>query len=108
MSSMSEKSAFEAFSRMETKIEDNERRMLANVEIDEEFSGDKLASDFKVLEKGAGAASADSALLALKQKMGMLPAGAPASNKQIGAGGDSNDEIAHAEIEEPPEEQKKS
>src|SRR4029077_3166604 len=43
MSSMSEKSAFEAFSRMETKIEDNERRMLANVEIDEEFSGDKLA-----------------------------------------------------------------
>ena len=49
--------------------------MLANVEIDEEFSGDKLASDFKVLEKGAGAASADAALLALKQKMGMLPRG---------------------------------
>jgi phage shock protein A len=107
MSSMSEKSAFEAFSRMETKIEDNERRMLANVEIDEEFSGDKLASDFKVLEKGAGAASADSQLLALKQKMGMLPAGAPASNKQIGAGGSSNEEIAHAEIEDAPEEQKK-
>ena len=108
MSSMSEKSAFEAFSRMETKIEDNERRMLASVEIDEEFSGDKLASDFKVLEKGAGAASADQQLLALKQKMGMLPAGAPGTNKQIGAGANSNDEIAHAEIEEPPEEQKKS
>ena len=30
------------------------------------------------------------------------------SNKQIGAGGSSNEEIAHAEIEEPPEEQKKS
>jgi hypothetical protein len=40
--------------------------------------------------------------------MGMLPAGAPVSNRQIGAGADSNDEIAHAEIEEPPEEQKKS
>jgi phage shock protein A len=106
MSSMSEKSAFEAFSRMEIKIEDNERRMLANVEIDEEFSGDKLATDFKVLEKGAGAASADQQLLALKQKMGMLPAGAPASNKQIGSGS-SNEEIVHAEIEEPPEEQKK-
>ena len=105
MSSMSEKSAFEAFSRMETKIEDNERRMLANVEIDEEFSGDKLASDFKVLEKGAGAASADMQLLALKQKMGVLPAGAPGSNKQIGAG-DSNEETVHAEIED-PEEQKK-
>jgi hypothetical protein len=36
-----------------------------------------------------------------------LPAGSPASNKQIGAGDNSNDEIAHAEIEEPPEEQKK-
>src|SRR5665213_1143145 len=107
MSSMSEKSAFEAFSRMETKIEDNERRMLANVEIDEEFSGDKLATDFKVLEKGAGAASADMQLLALKQKMGMLPAGSSGNNKQIGAGGSANEEIVHAEIEEPPEEQKK-
>src|SRR6478609_10638899 len=105
MSSMSEKSAFEAFSRMETKIEDNERRMLANVEIDEEFSGDKLASDFKVLEKGAGAASADMQLIALKQKMGVLPAGAPGSNKQIGAG-NSNEETVHAEIED-TEEQKK-
>jgi hypothetical protein len=39
----------------------------------------------------------------------MLPAGAPGSNnRQIGAGGSSDDEIAHAEIEEPPEEQKKS
>ena len=102
---MSEKSAFEAFSRMETKIEDNERRMLANVEIDEEFSGDKLASDFKVLEKGAGAASADMQLIALKQKMGVLSAGAPASNKQIGAG-NSNEETVHVEIED-PEEQKK-
>jgi phage shock protein A len=81
--------------------------MLANVEIDEEFSGDKLASDFKVLEKGAGAASADSQLRALKQKMGMLSAGSPASSKQIGAGGSSNEEIAHAEIEDAPEEQKK-
>ena len=44
-------------------------------------------------------------LIALKQKMGVLPAGAPSSNKQIGAG-NSNEETVHAEIED-PEEQKK-
>jgi hypothetical protein len=44
-------------------------------------------------------------LIALKQKMGVLSAGAPASSKQIGAG-NSNEETVHAEIED-PEEQKK-
>ena len=105
MSSMSEKSAFEAFARMEAKIEDNERRMLANVEIDEEFSGDRLQQDFKVLEKGATGASADMQLLALKQKMGMLPAGAPVENRQLGAGR-PEEETVHAEIEESSEEKK--
>jgi phage shock protein A len=93
---------------MESKIEDNERRMLANVEIDEEFSGDKLATDFKVLEKGASAASADQQLLALKQKMGMLGAGSPTSNKQIGSGAGSEEEIVHAEVEDPQAQQKKT
>src|SRR5574340_1822169 len=90
MSSMSETSAFEAFSRMESRIEDNERRLLANVEIDEEFSGDRLARDFKVLEKGATAASADQQLLALKEKMGMLPSSAAQQPRQLGAGGRDN------------------
>jgi phage shock protein A len=109
MSAMSEKSAFEAFARMASKIEDNERRMLANVEIDEEFSGDRLARDFKAIEKGASAATADLQLLALKQKMGILPAGAPQQNKQLGAGGSSapNEETAHAEVEEASPEEKK-
>ena len=44
-------------------------------------------------------------LLALKQKMGMLPAGAPAQNKQLGAGGNrsatsANEEEIHAEVED--------
>src|SRR5919205_1953270 len=43
MSALSEKSAFEAFARMEEKIADNERRMIAAGEIDEEFSGDRLS-----------------------------------------------------------------
>ena len=102
MSSMSEKSAFEAFERMEAKIEDNERRMLANAEIDEEFSGDRLTKDFKVLEKGAVTNNADAQLLALKQKMGMLPQGAPAQNRQLGTGGNNGptEETVHAEIED--------
>ena len=108
MSSMSEKSAFEAFSRMEAKIEDNERRVIANVEIDEEFSGDRLAKDFKVLEKGAGAASAEAQLLALKQKMGLLGAGGGAPAKQIGAGGKPAEETVHAEIEDAPGGKKKA
>lgn len=109
MSSMSEKSAFEAFSRMEARIEDNERRLLANAEIDEEFTGDRLARDFKSLERGAVLTNADAQLLALKQKMGILPAGAPEQNRQLGAGANAapNEETVHAEIEDAPEEGKK-
>src|SRR5574338_1609109 len=87
MSSLSEKSAFEAFARMEERIEQNERQIKASAEIDEEYQGDRLAKDFKQLEKSAGTMSADMQLLALKQKMGMLPSGSPAQNKQLGAGG---------------------
>jgi phage shock protein A len=90
MSSLSEKSAFEAFARMEEKIEQNERMLKASVEIDEEFVGDRLQSDFKRLEKQAGTVSADQQLLALKQKMGILPAGAPQQNRQLGSGGQGN------------------
>ena len=43
-------------------------------------------------------------LLALKQKMGMLPAGQPAQSKQLGAGDTranaANEEEVHAEIED--------
>jgi len=103
MSSLSEKSAFEAFARMEERIEQNERQIKASAEIDEEFQGDRLAKDFKQLEKSAGSMSADMQLLALKQKMGMLPSGAPAQNKALGAG-QRDEETVHAEIEHPTEE----
>jgi phage shock protein A len=104
MSSMSEKSAFEAFARMEERITQNERQIKASTEIEEEITGDRLSHDFKQLEKTAGAASADMQLLALKQKMGMLPAGAPAQNRQLGAGAtkasNADEEEVHAEIED--------
>jgi phage shock protein A len=96
MSSMSDKSAFEAFARMEEKINQNERMIKASSEIDEEFSGDKLSHDFKRLEKVAGSASADQQLLALKQKMGMIGSGSSSQPKRIGAG----EETVHAEIED--------
>ena len=99
MSGMSEKSAFEAFARMEEKIEQNERMIKASSEIDEEFSGDRLQSDFKQLEKVAGSASADSQLLALKQKMGLLPSGAPQEKRALGAGAAPAEDV-HAEIED--------
>jgi phage shock protein A len=99
MSSISEHSAFEAFARMEEKIVTNEKRIQASAEIDEEFSGDRLANDFKRLEKASGAVGVDQQLLALKQKMGMLPAAAPQSNRQLGTGG-AKEETVHAEIED--------
>ena len=102
MSSLSEKSAFEAFARMEERIETNERQIKAASEIEEEFTGDTLQRDFKQLERGAGAVSVDSQLLALKQKMGMLPSGSAAPNKALGAGQRDEEEIA-AEIERPGE-----
>jgi phage shock protein A len=98
MSSMSEKSAFEAFARMEERIETNERQLKASIEIEEEFTGDALARDFKQLEKGAAAGSVDVQLLALKQKMGMLPAGSP-DKRALGAGR-NDEETVSAEVED--------
>jgi hypothetical protein len=46
-------------------------------------------------------------LLALKQKMGILPAGAPQQSKQIGAGAPPNEETVHAEVEESRSEETK-
>jgi phage shock protein A len=109
MSSLSEKSAFEAFARMEERIEQNERLLKATTEIDEEVSGDRLQSQFKQLERGAGSATVDARLLELKQKMGVLPAGSAAGSKQLGAGqsnarANAEEEHVTAEIDDAPEE----
>jgi phage shock protein A len=106
MSSLSEKSAFEAFARMEERIETNERQIKASAEIEEEFTGDALQRDFKMLEKSAVAVSVDTQLLALKQKMGMLPAGGTTTNKALGTGKGVEETVA-AEIEHPGDEKKR-
>jgi phage shock protein A len=100
MSSMDEKSAFEAFARMEEKIDQNERQIRAAVEIDEEFSGDRLQRDFKQLEKAAGSLTADQKLLALKQKMGMLPSGAGAEPAKALGAGEASPAVPDAVVEE--------
>jgi len=97
MSHISEKSAFEAFARMEEKIDSNERKIRASAEIDEEFSGDKLAKDFKRLEAAGGNQSAEMLLIQLKQKMGVLPPGAVTSSKALGAGGLAEEEAIEVE-----------
>jgi phage shock protein A len=106
MSSLSEKSAFEAFARMEERIETNERQLKAAAEIEEEFTGDVLQRDFKVLEKGAVSVSVDNQLLALKQKMGLLPSPGAAPNKALGTG-QRNEETVSAEVERPGDEKKR-
>ncbi|MEX0691062.1 MAG: PspA/IM30 family protein [Gemmatimonadales bacterium] len=84
MSSMNDQSAMETFNRMEEKIDDMERQAIAATELAGELSGDSLMSEFKALEyKG----SADQQLIELKQKMGLLGAGASGAPQQLGAGG---------------------
>jgi phage shock protein A len=97
MSHISEKSAFEAFARMEEKIDANERAVRANAEIDEEFSGDRLANDFKRLEAAGGNQSAEVLLIELKQKMGVLPAGTQINSRALGAGQNAQEEAIEVE-----------
>jgi len=70
---LSDRSAFEVFDRMAEKIEDTERRALAAAEVTDTLSGDTLEKEFARLE---GSDSVDQRLIALKQKMGLLPASA--------------------------------
>jgi phage shock protein A len=105
MSSLSEKSAFEAFARMEERIDQSERMIKASSEIDEEITGDTLHTQFKQLERGATSVTVDSRLLELKQKMGMLPAGGAQQARQLGAGKAQHvaapeEEAEHVEVED--------
>ena len=74
MSGMNNVSAFETFDRMASKIDQIEAEAEASTEIAEQYTGDVLADKFNKLEADAGG---DDELLALKRKMGVLPAEAP-------------------------------
>jgi phage shock protein A len=108
MSSLSEKSAFEAFARMEERIEHSERQLKASVEIEEEFTGDALSNQFKQLERGAASTSVDVRLIELKQKMGMLPPSTQSQRQISGGNAKHDEETVHAEIEDSESEKKGS
>ena len=72
MSGMSDTSAFDAFERMEKKVEETEAETEANEELIGDFEGgDDLSKQFAELEKSQASTSADADLEALKKKMGM-------------------------------------
>jgi phage shock protein A len=71
MSGLRDHSAFETFDRMSQKIDQIEAEAEAQADLAEEYSGDTLAKQFQVLERSS---TADDDLVALKRKMGMLPA----------------------------------
>jgi phage shock protein A len=99
MSGLSDTSAFEAFNRMAEKIEDSERRTLAQAEVSEALGGDTLEKEFLRLESGYGDPDVEDRLLALKQEMGLIPAPAAEEPKALaaGKGGDDGDDDEAAE-----------
>lgn len=101
MDTVKDKSAFEAFQRMEEKIEDMERQAIAQQELAGELSGDTLAREFEALEYRG---TADQALLELKKKMGMLPAGTSDDRPALGRG--TGGDVEDAEILEEEERDK--
>ena len=67
MSSLSDSSAFDSFSRMEDKVDSIEAKAEADVELQNELSGSKLEDQFKSLEMDS---NVQDRLAALKAKMG--------------------------------------
>jgi phage shock protein A len=90
MTGLSDKSAFEAFDRMTAKIEENERLALASAEVTEELGSDHLEKQFKQLEVSD---NADTRLLDLKRKMGVLPPAPEPSEKELPAAAQARPQI---------------
>ena len=99
MSGLSDTSAFDAFNRMAEKIEEEERRSLAQAEVSEALAGDTLEDEFLRLESGGDDAGVEDRLLALKAEMGLLPAGATEAPKQLEAPDEEEGETAQADEE---------
>jgi phage shock protein A len=99
MSGLSDTSAFEAFNRMAEKIEESERRSLAQAEVTEALAGDTLEQDFLKLEAGYGDTDVEDRLLALKHEMGLIAAPAKEKPKALSPGQEESepDEAVEAE-----------
>lgn len=105
MSGLKNASAFEAFDRMTTRIDQMEAEAEAGAELAEQYSGDVLAQRFQNLEATAGA---DEDLLELKRKMGLAPAAPAPAPVRVDTAPDQaeQDELAAALAELEEEEQR--
>jgi phage shock protein A len=99
MSGLSDTSAFEAFNRMAEKIEESERRSLAQAEVAEALSGDTLEHEFMRLEAGGGEADVEDRLLALKAEMGLIAGPSSEKPKALTPGEDEEEEEGSVEAE---------
>ncbi len=88
MSGLSDTSAFEAFNRMADKIEEEERRSIAAVEITEALETTSLDDEFIKLEAGSDGVGVDDRLIALKREMGLIAPGSDEAPMQLEAGDD--------------------
>jgi phage shock protein A len=92
MSGLSDTSAFEAFNRMAEKIEESERRSLAQAEVSEALSGDTLEEEFVRLESGQGDEGVEERLSALKREMGLISAPEEEKPRALTAGEEEEEE----------------
>jgi phage shock protein A len=101
MSGLRNASAFEAFDRMSTRIDQIEAEAEAGAELSEEYSGDVLAHKFSQLEVTRGA---EEDLLDLKRKMGLAapapepPAAKPAVRVEQSAGVSETEQAEQEEL----------
>jgi phage shock protein A len=99
MSGLSDTSAFEAFNRMAEKIEESERRSLAQAEVTEALTGDTLEQDFLKLEAGYGDTDVEDRLLALKHEMGLIAAPGKEKPKALSPGQEESETDRAVEAE---------
>lgn len=104
MSGLSDASAFETFDRMAEQIDQMEAEAEAGAAVAEQYTGDLLKHRFSELEATAGA---DLELEALKRKMGLLPAEAPAVSARVASADEAYGEEELAELEEALQELKR-
>ena len=96
MAGLNDRSAFEAFERVAEKIEETERRALAAAEVTEALTGDTLEKQFARLEKND---NVDQRLLALKERMGLLPGGSAGTRALPGEASESR-QLRPAHVDE--------
>jgi len=99
MSGLSNTSAFDAFNRMEEKIEEQERESLAQQEVTEALGPGTVEEEFQLMETG-GTVDVEDRLIALKQGMGLIASPEEDEPKQLEPGDDEAVETTFVASEE--------